>query len=112
MESQPEVDSLSEVGERRRVDLCDSAQPWAIPPACRSSEVPGPACSIDAATFWGEFGELRLDGAEAVVGPVVVGVPLLPFVQSRAELVNAALAPRELGFGVRDVVGEAIDLVC
>ena len=56
---------MSEVGERR-VGLCDSAQPWAIPPACRSSEVPGPACSIDAATLWGEFGELRLDGAEAV----------------------------------------------
>ena len=41
----------------------------------------------------------------------MVGVPLLPFVQRRAEFVDAALVLHEPDFGVRDVVGETIDLV-
>src|SRR2546429_31372 len=58
-----------------------------------------------------EFGRFGVDGTEPGVGPAVVGVPFLALVDLGAEFVEVSLAAVDGGFGLPDVVGEAVDLV-
>jgi hypothetical protein len=58
--------------------------------------------------LWGQIGEFGLDGTEALVGPVVMSVPVGQRVKLGAELVEAALVPDDLGFGLGDVGGQPL----
>lgn len=98
---------MSDSGSRRPVG--ESAQPGVDPSKGWPSKTPVSLTSVEVTRTWCEFGEVGLDGAEALVGPVVVSVPLPPRVTLGAEFIEEALAADDLGFGLRDVGGEPVD---
>jgi len=109
VESQPEVNSVPDFGCRGPVG--ESAEPGVVPCQRGSSERRVSAATVDVTPLSRQSGDVGLDGAEALVGPVVVSVPPRARVKLGAEFVDAALVTDDLGFGLRDVVGEPVDLV-
>ena len=58
-----------------------------------------------------DFGEIGVDGAQAGVGEVVLDVPLEASAELGLEILEGLFAANDFGFGLADVVGEAVDLV-
>src|SRR5437016_2733426 len=105
-----EVDPDVWAGEARSADFGETIEPCRLvgPRGASQQRSVGGEAVISGVADLGEFG---VDGAQTGVGEFVLDVPLEAPPELGLEFLEGLFAASDFGFGVVDVVGEAVDLV-